>query len=73
MYKYTSLSSAIKIVKNGSILLNSPSKFNDPFDCAFGIDKKDSKRSFDLIFNYCLKLNPDNIKWIIEQYDRKYF
>ena len=53
MYKYTSLSSAIKIIKSGNVLLNKPSKFNDPFDCAFSSDKKDEKKSFELLFNYC--------------------
>lgn len=53
MYKYTSLSSAIKIIKSGKILLNKPSKFNDPFDCAFSSDKKDEKKSFELLLNYC--------------------
>ena len=53
MFKYTSLSSAIKIIKSGKVLLNKPSKFNDPFDCAFSSDKKDEKKSFELLFNYC--------------------
>lgn len=52
MYKYTSLSSAIKIIKSGKVLLNKPSKFNDPFDCAFSSDEKDEKNSLNLLFNY---------------------
>lgn len=53
IYKYTSIDSAIKIIKSEQVLLNKPSKFNDPFDCSFGIDKEDEKKSFDLLFNYC--------------------
>lgn len=30
IYKYSSLDSAIKIIKTSSVLLNAPSKFNDP-------------------------------------------
>ena len=53
IYKYTSLSSAIKIIKSEKIILNKPLKFNDPFDCSFSSDKKDEKKSFDLLINYC--------------------
>lgn len=53
IYKYTSLDSAIKIIKSELVLLNKPSKFNDPFDCSFGLDADDERRSFELLFNYC--------------------
>ena len=53
IYKYTSMDSAIKIIKSERVLLNKPTKFNDPFDCSFGLDKDDEKKSFDLLFNYC--------------------
>lgn len=53
IYKYASADSAIKIIKTEKVLLNKPSKFNDPFDCSFGFDKNDEKKSFDLLFNYC--------------------
>lgn len=53
IYKYTSIDSAIKIIKFEKVLLNKPTKFNDPFDCSFGLDKDDEKKSFDLLFNYC--------------------
>ena len=53
IYKYTSIDSAIKIIKTEKVLLNKPSKFNDPFDCSFGFDINDEKKSFDLLFNYC--------------------
>ena len=41
IYKYTSMDSAIKIIKSEKVLLNKPTKFNDPFDCSFGLDKDD--------------------------------
>ena len=47
------MDSAIKIIKSEKVLLNKPTKFNDPFDCSFGLDKDDEKKSFDLLFNYC--------------------
>lgn len=53
MYKYASIDSAIKIIKTERVLLNKPSKFNDPFDCSLMLDKDDEKKSFDLLFNYC--------------------
>ena len=53
IYKYASVDSAIKIIKTEKVLLNKPSKFNDPFDCSFWFDKNDEKKSFDLLFNYC--------------------
>lgn len=77
IYKYTSLDSAIKIIKSNKVLLNNPSKFNDPFDCSFGLDKQDEKKSFELLFNYCsIKMiyelvNNENIK--LTNYQQKLF
>ena len=52
IYKYSSLDSAIKIIKTSSVLLNAPSKFNDPFDSILEIDEKDKERALNLIINY---------------------
>jgi len=52
IYKYSSLDSAIKIIKTSSVLLNAPSKFNDPFDSVLEIDEKDKEKSLNLIINY---------------------
>ena len=52
IYKYSSLDSAIKIIKTSSVLLNAPSKFNDPFDSILEIDEKDKAKSLNLIINY---------------------
>ena len=49
MYKYTSLSSAIKIIKSGKVLLNKPSKFNDPFDSLPACDNEKIKHSFSML------------------------
>lgn len=40
IYKYSSLDSAIKIIKSGRVLLNKPSEFNDPFDSKLFINNK---------------------------------
>lgn len=52
VFKYTSVDSAIKIVKSGSVLLNNPKDFNDPFDCEIQIDENNNKKTFDLVVNY---------------------
>lgn len=52
IYKYCSLNSAIKILKSGSVLLNAPSEFNDPFDSKFVIDEVTKNKTIDLIINY---------------------
>lgn len=52
IYKYSSLDSAIKIIKTSSVLLNPPSKFNDPFDSILEIDEKDKEKSLNLVINY---------------------
>ena len=52
IYKYSSLDSAIKIIKTSSVLLNAPSKFNDPFDSILEIDENDKAKSLNLIINY---------------------
>ena len=44
IYKYTSLSSAISILKSGGVVLNNPKNFNDPNDSSFVQSKKDKKR-----------------------------
>lgn len=66
IYKYTSLISAIKIIRSGKILLSNPSKFNDPFDCSFSIDKLDEHKSFDLLMNYSMI---KSLKLFLNEYD----
>lgn len=53
-YKYTSMSNAIKIIKSGSVILNNPKNFNDPFDTNLIIDEKDKRKALDLMYNYYL-------------------
>ena len=52
IYKYASLNSAIKIIKNGSVLLNTPDNFNDPFDSIINITEEEKQKVLDLTINY---------------------
>ena len=52
LYKYASINSAINIIKNSSVLLNSPNNFNDPFDSLINISDEEKQRVLDLIINY---------------------
>lgn len=52
VYKYCSLASALKIVKSGAVVLNAPSRFNDPFDSRFFISNESRQKTIDLIHNY---------------------
>ena len=53
-YKYTSLASAIKIIKSGSVILNNPNNFNDPFDTNIIIDEQNKQETLNLMYNYYL-------------------
>lgn len=61
LYKYTSVSSATKIIKSSSVILNNPEKFNDPFDSNIFIKKENKKEAFDLIYNFYLYKNIKNV------------
>lgn len=52
IYKYTSLESAVAILKSGGVALSNPKDFNDPNDCSFIQDKKDKKKIEKLITDY---------------------
>lgn len=54
IYKYTSVMRAISIVKSGKVVLNSPQKFNDPFDSTFCIDAENRRKAFGLLENSVL-------------------
>ena len=54
IYKYTSLTSALKIISSESVLLNEPIKFNDPFDSKVIIKDEDKERCIGLLYNYSL-------------------
>lgn len=45
IYKYTTIKTAITILKAGRILLNNPSVFNDPFDTDLKHDAEDAKKT----------------------------
>lgn len=53
VYKYTSLESAIKIIKSESVLLNNPAKFNNPFDSSIKINENEIQKAIDIVLNYC--------------------
>ena len=53
IYKYATLSSAIKIIESKKILLNNPKIFNDPFDCVFFTDFSNERKIKNLVYNYC--------------------
>ena len=44
IYKYTSLNSAISILKSGGVVLNNPKNFNDPNDSSFVQSEKDKRK-----------------------------
>lgn len=52
IFKYLSEEGAISTIKDNSILLRTPSEFNDPFDCYYYISKKERRKSFKLFMNY---------------------
>ena len=54
IYKYTSVNSAIAIVKSGMVVLNNPRNFNDPFDSLATIDPASDKKTFGLLVNYAV-------------------
>ena len=44
IYKYTSINSAIAILKSGGVILNNPKEFNDPNDSSFVQSEKDKRK-----------------------------
>ena len=52
IYKYTSLNSAVSILKSGGVALSNPKDFNDPNDCSFVQDNKDKAKIEKLVTDY---------------------
>lgn len=52
IYKYLDPEGAEKTLKNRSILLSTPKKFNDPLDCYFYFDKEEKNNAYNLFLNY---------------------
>lgn len=52
IYKYTSLISAISILKSNGVAVSNPKSFNDPNDCSFEQDEKDEAEIEKLINDY---------------------
>ena len=52
IYKYTSLDSAVLILKSGGVALSNPKDFNDPNDCSFIQDKNDKNKIDKLVTDY---------------------
>ncbi|MBQ6730788.1 MAG: DUF2971 domain-containing protein [Bacilli bacterium] len=54
IYKYLDEKGGLATIKNNSVLLNIPLKYNDPFDCEGNVSDEESSRSFELFLNYQL-------------------
>ena len=52
IYKYLDEYGAEKTIEKNSVLLKTPSKFNDPFDCYYYISKRERRKAFKLFMNY---------------------
>lgn len=52
LYKYLDEKGAVETIKRCSVLLNSPNKYNDPFDCKLYSTNKEIESSFKLFVNY---------------------
>lgn len=52
IFKYSSTTTAVEIIRKGRVLLNSPVSFNDPFDSLLDVPEKEVQRCIDLITNY---------------------
>ena len=52
IYKYLNEYGAEKTIENNSVLLKTPSQFNDPFDCYYFVSKKERRRAYQLFMNY---------------------
>lgn len=52
IYKYLDEIGAIEAIKNNSVLLNAPTKFNDPFDSLYYVDDEELNQAFELFMNY---------------------
>ena len=71
IYKYTSLHSAILILKSGGVVLNNPENFNDPNDCSFFDDKKEKIKSGKIIDDYAAYKAIDHLVSLKEITPRK--
>ena len=52
IYKYLDQKGAEKTIKKNSVLLRTPDKYNDPFDCLYYSTKEEKDKAFDLYMNY---------------------
>jgi len=52
IYKYTSLNSAIAILRSNGVALSNPKDFNDPNDCAFIQDDYEKEKINKLLIDY---------------------
>lgn len=54
IYKYLPPESALKTVKNNSVLLRCPTEYNDPFDCLLYVSDEEREAAFKLFLNFTL-------------------
>ena len=52
IYKYTSVTSAIKILEDNSVILSKPYEFNDPFDSIIDFNDKETEKAISIIGDY---------------------
>ena len=54
LYKYLNEKGALATIENNSVLLKTPSEYNDPFDCYYHVSKRERCKAFKLFMNYQL-------------------
>ena len=52
IYKYLNTEAAIETIKEKSVLLSCPKKYNDPFDCDFYTPPEEIKKAFELFLDF---------------------
>lgn len=54
IYKYSSASSGLKILKSGEVILSNPERFNDPFECRFNTSLEELNKVKSIVENYII-------------------
>ena len=52
LFKYLDEKGTLATIENCSVLLKTPSEYNDPFDSVFYVDSKEMDKAFDLYVNF---------------------
>jgi hypothetical protein len=65
IYKYTSIETALLIIRSSKLKFSKPSEFNDPFDCNLTIDTNNTEEEINNYIDFLKKnnnLSEDNVK-----------